>query len=55
MNIKSSQTLVKEAQKKIETLNAAEVKKLFEKNEFDALFFSRGINSILESLKTIRR
>ena len=25
------------------------------KNKFDALFFSRGINSIIESLKTIRR
>ena len=33
MNIKSSQSLVKEAQKKIETLSAAEVKKLVEKNE----------------------
>jgi rhodanese-related sulfurtransferase len=33
MNIKSSQTLVEEAQKSIETLNTAEVKKLEEKQE----------------------
>jgi len=33
MNIKSSQTLVKEAQKSIETLNSNEVKKLVESKE----------------------
>ena len=33
MNIKSSQTLVEEAQKSIETLNTTEVKKLEEKQE----------------------
>ena len=33
MNIKSSQTLVEEAQKSIETLNSNEVKNLIEKNE----------------------
>ena len=33
MNIKSSQTLVEEANKSIETLDAKEVKKLVEKNE----------------------
>ena len=33
MNIKSSQTLVKEAQKSIETLNSNEVKKLVENKE----------------------
>ena len=33
MNIKSSQTLVEEANKSIETLDAKEVKKLIEKNE----------------------
>jgi len=33
MNIKSSQQLVKEAQKNIETLNSDEIKKLLEKNE----------------------
>jgi rhodanese-related sulfurtransferase len=33
MNIKSSQTLVEEAQKSIETLSASEVKKLLEKEE----------------------
>ena len=33
MNIKSSQQLVKEAQKNIETLNADEIKKLLENNE----------------------
>ena len=33
MNIKSSQTLVEEANKNIETLSADEVKKLVEKNE----------------------
>ena len=33
MNIKSSQTLVEEAKKNIETLNSAKVKQLFEKNE----------------------
>jgi len=33
MNIKSSQELVKEAQKNIETLNSDEIKKLLENNE----------------------
>ena len=33
MNIKSSQTLVEEAQKSIETLNSKEVKKLADNNE----------------------
>ena len=33
MNIKSSQTLVEEAQKSIETLNSSEVKKLADNNE----------------------
>ena len=33
MNIKSSQTLVEEAQKSIETLNSSEVKKLVDNNE----------------------
>ena len=33
MNIKSSQQLVKEAQKNIETLNSDEIKKLLENNE----------------------
>ena len=33
MNIKSSQTLVEEAQKSIETLNSSEVKKLANNNE----------------------
>ena len=33
MNIKSSQTLVEEAQKSIETLNSKEVKKLVDNNE----------------------
>ena len=33
MNIKSSQTLVEEAKKSIETLSAAEAKKLFNKRE----------------------
>ncbi len=33
MNIKSSQQLVKEAQKNIETLNSGEIKKLLENNE----------------------
>ncbi len=33
MNIKSSQTLVQEAQKSIETLNSGEVKKLADNNE----------------------
>ena len=33
MNIKSSQVLVKEASKEIQTLNANEVKKLLDKNE----------------------
>ncbi len=33
MNIKSSQTLVEEAQKSIETLNSGEVKKLVDNNE----------------------
>ena len=33
MNIKSSQTLVEEAQKSIETLNSNEVKNLIEINE----------------------
>ena len=33
MNIKSSQKLVEEALKSIETLNSAEVKKLVENNE----------------------
>ena len=33
MNIKSSQTLVEEAQKSIETLNSREVKKLVDNNE----------------------
>ena len=33
MNIKSSQQLVKEAQKNIETLNADEIKRLLENNE----------------------
>ena len=33
MNIKSSQQLVKEAQKNIETLNSDEIKKLVENNE----------------------
>ncbi len=33
MNIKSSQTLVKEAQKSIETLSSAEVKTLYENKE----------------------
>ena len=33
MNIKSSQTLVEEAKKNIETLNSDKVKQLFEKNE----------------------
>ena len=33
MNIKSSQILVEEANKSIETLSAEEVKKLYEKNE----------------------
>ena len=33
MNIKSSQQLVKEAQKSIETLNSDEIKKLLENNE----------------------
>ena len=33
MNIKSSRTLVEEANKNIETLSADEVKKLVEKNE----------------------
>ena len=39
----------------VEVMNRAKKSHNFEKNEFDALFFSRGINSILESLKTIRR
>ena len=59
MNIKSSQTLVKEAQKKIETLNAAEVKKLFEKNEI-TLIDVRDIRELwkegsIESSKHIPR
>ena len=33
MNIKSSQTLVEEAQKSIETLSSKDVKKLYENNE----------------------
>ena len=33
MNIKSSQQLVKEAQKNIETLNSDEIKKLLKNNE----------------------
>ena len=33
MNIKSSQELVKEAQKNIETLKSGEIKKLLENNE----------------------
>ena len=37
MNIKSSQTLVEEAQKNIETLNISEVKDLVEKQEITLL------------------
>ena len=35
MSIKSSQTLVEEAQKKIQTLSTNEVKSLLEKNNFN--------------------
>tara|TARA_B100000989_G_C19458148_1_gene434999 strand:- start:27 stop:425 length:399 start_codon:yes stop_codon:yes gene_type:complete len=59
MNIKSSQTLVKEAQKKIKTLNAAEVKKLLETNEI-TLIDVRDIRELwkegsIESSKHIPR
>tara|TARA_E500000178_G_scaffold345116_1_gene394463 strand:- start:18 stop:416 length:399 start_codon:yes stop_codon:yes gene_type:complete len=59
MNIKSSQSLVKEAQKKIETLSAAEVKKLVEKNEI-TLIDVRDIRELwkegsIESSKHIPR
>ena len=59
MNIKSSQTLVKEAQKKIKTLNAAEVKKLVETNEI-TLIDVRDIRELwkegsIESSKHIPR
>jgi len=37
MNIKSSQTLVEEAKKSIETLSSEEVKQLFDKNEISLI------------------
>jgi rhodanese-related sulfurtransferase len=37
MNIKSSQTLVEEAKKSIETLNSEEVKQLIQKNEISLI------------------
>ena len=37
MNIKSSQTLVEEAKKNIETLSSEEVKKLYDKNEISLI------------------
>ena len=37
MNIKSSQTLVEEAKKSIQTLNSEEVKQLIEKNEISLI------------------
>ena len=39
----------------VEVMDRAKKSHNIEKNKFDALFFSRGINSIIESLKTIRR
>ena len=39
----------------VKVMDRAKKSHNIEKNKFDALFFSRGINSIIESLKTIRR
>ena len=39
----------------VDVMDRAKKSHNIEKNKFDALFFSRGINSIIESLKTIRR
>ena len=39
----------------VEVMDRAKKSHNIEKSKFDALFFSRGINSIIESLKTIRR
>ena len=50
MSIKSSQTLVEEAQKKIQTLNPSEAKHLVEKKEITYNKFSYLFNSnILEN------
>ena len=59
MNIKSSQTLVEEAQKSIETLNSSEVKKLADNNEI-TLIDVRDIREIwkegtIENAKHIPR
>jgi arginase family enzyme len=47
MSIKSSQTLVEEAQKKIETLSPTEVKDLAEKREI-TLIDVRDIRELME-------
>ena len=39
----------------VEVMDRAKKSHNIEKSKFDALFFSRGINSIIESLETIRR